>query len=190
MTTAPIQTEPGVLERIARGDSDAVRDAIEQFGALVWSLAGRVCRDRAEAEDAVQDVFISLWRSAHRYDPAIGTETTFVAVIARRRLIDRLRSRTRRDEPAALHDNIGETIPDSAEISDEARLAAAVFNEELSADQQRVLRLAIYESKTHEEIARILDMPLGTVKTHARRGMIRLRDALERRRAAGVGVGS
>lgn len=190
MTTAPIQTEPGVLERIARGDPDAVREAIEQFGALVWSLAGRVCRDRAEAEDAVQDVFISIWRSAHRYNPEVGSETTFVAVIARRRLIDRLRSRTRRDEPTELHDNVGLSVPDSTETSDEARFAAAAFNEELSADQQRVLRLAIYEGKTHEEIARILEMPLGTVKTHARRGMIRLRDAIERRRSAGVGAGS
>jgi len=186
MTTAthPTQHDSGLLRRVASGDEDAVRETMDRFGALVWSLARRMCRSRADAEDAVQEIFVSVWRSADRYDPSAASETTFVAMIARRRLIDRLRSVSRKPNPVELPEAVSSPAPvNKAELSDEARAASKAFRE-LSEDQQRVLRLSIYSGYTHEQIAGALELPLGTVKTHARRGMIRLRDIVKQRDGA------
>ena len=87
----PAVTDPPILTRVARGDSAAVRECIDRYGGLVWSLARRFFANTADAEDATQDVFIHLWKSAGAYDPAIASEAVFVTTIARRRLIDGLR---------------------------------------------------------------------------------------------------
>jgi RNA polymerase sigma-70 factor (ECF subfamily) len=97
-----------ILVRIAQGDRAAVRDCLDRHGGLVWSLARRLCPDPADLEDAVQEIFIDLWSAARRYDPAVAAESTFVAMIARRRLIDRRRRAARgpdhRPLPEALVD--------------------------------------------------------------------------------------
>src|SRR5260370_2342586 len=80
-----------VLARVAEGDARAVRECIDQFGGLVWAIARRFTRNRADAEDAVQEIFTDIWRSSGRFDPAQGSEKVFVTTIARRRLIDRWR---------------------------------------------------------------------------------------------------
>ena len=105
---------PSILERVARGDPGAPAACIERFRGLVWSLARRLCANASDAEDAVQEIFIDVWKSASRFDPAIASETTFVAMIARRRLIDRGRRRMRRPEVP----QIAETVADSAERVD------------------------------------------------------------------------
>lgn len=171
-----------VLERVAAGDQRAVQECIDAYGGLVWSLARRFFRDTAEAEDAVQDVFVSLWKTAHRFDPKVASEATFVAMVARRRLIDRLRTRTRHPDSALESTELPTSRPERAETSDEARWALEAFAE-LGDDQQRVLRMAIHHGLSHERIAESTGMPLGTVKTHIRRGLIRVREVLEERRA-------
>ena len=88
-----------VLPRIAAGDPAAVADCIARYGGLVWSLARRFLGNMTDAEDAVQDVFIELWKNAARYDPGLASEPTYITMIARRRLIDRKR-RTGRVPPA------------------------------------------------------------------------------------------
>ena len=90
-----------ILARVASGDANAVRECIDEFGGLVWAIARRMARTRADAEDAVQEIFIDVWKSAGRFDPAQGSEKVFVSTIARRRLIDRLR-RTKMNH---LHDS-------------------------------------------------------------------------------------
>ena len=77
------------LQRVADGDGDAIKICIDAYGSIVWSLARRMTTNNEEAEDAVQEIFIDLWKSAERFDPQQGSEVTFVAMIARRRLIDR-----------------------------------------------------------------------------------------------------
>jgi RNA polymerase sigma factor (sigma-70 family) len=127
----------------------------------------------------VQEIFIDVWKSASRFDPAIASETTFVAMIARRRLIDRGRRRMRRPEVP----QIAETLADSAERidrSDSAEqqgIAQRAFAQ-LRPEQQQVLQLAIHHGCSHEQIATATGMPLGTVKTHARRGLIKIRQIL------------
>lgn len=169
-----------VLQRVAAGDPAAVRECLDRFGALVWSLARRLTP--TEAEDAVQDVFVALWKSAGRFDPAVASETTFVAMVARRRLIERARARGRQTIPEALTDSAAsvERLP-KVELGEEAALAASVI-ETLSAEQQRVLRLSIYQGLSHEQVSQSTGLPLGTVKTHIRRGLMRVRDALETER--------
>ena len=162
----------------------AMQECIDQYGGLVWSLARRLSVDPAEAEDGVQDVFIELWKHAERFDPNVASETTFVAMIARRRLIDRQRSRTARQS----HVRTASELPEPAsppedpapERSDEAGRAAEAMRQ-LSPDQQRVLTLAIQYGLTHQQIAAHTSLPLGTVKTHARRGLMKVREILESR---------
>jgi RNA polymerase sigma-70 factor (ECF subfamily) len=159
----------------------AVQACIDEYGGLIWSLARRLCASPAEAEDAVQEVFIALWQNAEKYDETKGTEVTFVAMIARRRLIDSGRKHQRRQR---LIEEAGtQARPEPIDTrqrlaqAEEARQAAEAM-ERLSEDQQRVLKLAIHQGLTHEEIANTTGLPLGTVKTHARRGLIRVRELL------------
>ena len=175
----PGHTE-AVLARAAAGDAAAVEACLERFGGLVWSLARRFCRNAADAEDAVQEIFIELWRSAGRYDAAVASEATFVAMIARRRLIDRHRRRLRQPDLQPLP----ELLPLQAEGAhtrieqqpDVQRAARALLT--LRPEQQQVLRLSVYGGLSHSEIAEATGLPLGTVKTHVRRGLIQLRESL------------
>ena len=80
-------SENRILNRIAAGDPDAVQECLDQFGGLVWSLARRLTSSESDAEDAVQEIFVEIWRKAERYDPSIASESTFIAMLARRRLI-------------------------------------------------------------------------------------------------------
>ncbi len=175
-----------ILHRIAAGDPTAVSECMERFGGLVWSVVRRYCASPGDAEDAVQEIFIDLWRSAARYDESIASETTFVAMIARRRLIDRNRKKARRPETSMVPETLaiaapGEIDADVASMSEEAKIAHEAMRQ-LRPEQQRVLQLSIFHGVSHEQIARSTGLPLGTVKTHARRGLIRIRELLEESR--------
>jgi RNA polymerase sigma factor (sigma-70 family) len=175
-----LSSNGGLLENVASGDPSAVRACIDRFGGLVWSLARRLTSSDAEAEDAVQEIFIELWKHAGRYDANVASETAFVAMIARRRLIDRRRKRDRQLDKTPLGDfDVGSPVraEGTAAMGDEVGKASRAF-EQLSEEQRRVLSLSIYHGLSHEKISRSLDMPLGTVKTHARRGLIRIREML------------
>ncbi len=173
-----MQNEPQpLLHRVATGDPLAVRACIERFGRLVWSIARRFSLTHAEAEDAVQDVFVDLWRSASRYDASLSSEAAFVAVIARRRLLDRRRQRVRRLDTEPLAENPLAASGQSAEICGEAVLAAKALAQ-LRPEQRTVLLLSACQGLSHDEIAAHTGLPLGTVKAHARRGLIRVRELL------------
>ena len=166
-----------ILERVARGDQRAVRECIEEFGGLVWAIARRMTRSRADAEDAVQEIFIDVWRSAARFDPAQGSEKVFISTIARRRLIDRIRRgrmNAMMDGEEALEDPRFAEHGNQGEIRVEAERAAAVVAR-LRPEQRRVLSMGLLEGLTHSEIATATGMPLGTVKTQMRRGLIQVR---------------
>ena len=170
----------GILKRIAAGDSAAVDECLQQYGGLVWSLARRFSTDHAESEDAVQEVFIDVWRSAHRFDEARGSEATFISTIARRRLIDRHRKRSRQVDTAVM---VEESLPAEEDGKDQLVIAEDVAQarqalEQLRTEERRVLELSIYQGLSQSKIAETTQMPLGTVKTHARRGLIRLREML------------
>lgn len=175
----PVTGTDCVLPRIAAGDPAAVPDCITRYGGLVWSLARRFLGNSSDAEDAVQDVFIELWKNAARYDPLRSSESTYITMIARRRLIDRKRRAGRAPPPQSLPDEATAAREGTTriEIEDEAAKAAAVLNE-LREDERRVIQMAVYQGLTHEEIAAATGLPVGTVKTHIRRGLIRVRERL------------
>jgi RNA polymerase sigma factor (sigma-70 family) len=166
-----------ILERVARGDQKAVRECIDEFGGLVWAIARRMTRSRADAEDAVQEIFIDVWRSAARFDSAQGSEKVFISTIARRRLIDRIRRgrmNAMMDGEEALEDPRFAEHGNHGEIRAEAERAAAVVAR-LRPEQRKVLSMGLLEGLTHSEIATATGMPLGTVKTQMRRGLIQVR---------------
>jgi RNA polymerase sigma-70 factor (ECF subfamily) len=172
-----------LLERVGEGDTQAVAECIDRFGGLVWSLARKLIGNPADAEDAVQEVFIGLWKNAARYDPAVASETTFVTMIARRRLIDRWRKSGRRPNgDAADVDDVPvpalATEHHQVELAEEAARATEAIKQ-LRPEQRQVLNLAVCEGWSHQLIADRLCLPLGTVKTHVRRGLMRVRGLLE-----------
>jgi RNA polymerase sigma-70 factor (ECF subfamily) len=172
-----VDSPPSILKRVAIGDPAAVRDCIERYGALVWSIARRLSPTQSEAEDAVQDVFVDLWRSASRFDETISSEAAFIAVIARRRLLDRRRARARRPDAEPLSETPLVSNAQSAEICAEAGLAQKALAQ-LRPEQRTVLLLSACQGLSHDEIATQTGLPLGTVKAHARRGLLRIRELL------------
>jgi RNA polymerase sigma-70 factor (ECF subfamily) len=171
---------PSVLQRIASGDAAAVRECIDQFGGLVWSLARRLSRTPADAEDATQEIFLDIWRSAGRFDATQGSDKVFIAMIARRRLIDRLRKISSEPpmDPVEVLDSVAWLDPGVAsETSVEAEQAARALME-LRPEQRQVLELGLLHGLSQSEIAARLEMPLGTVKSFMRRGLMKVREYL------------
>ncbi|HMS42018.1 MAG TPA: sigma-70 family RNA polymerase sigma factor [Pyrinomonadaceae bacterium] len=169
-----------ILNRIADGDKTAVEECLDKFGGLVWSLARRMCPNTDDAEDAVQEIFIDVWKNAARFDEVQASEATFIAMIARRRLIDRLRKNQRQPNVDSFEDILVEPSKNSNEMmqtSIEAKQAAEALKH-LRPEQRQILQLSIVQGFSHQEIANALDMPLGTVKTHARRGILQVREVL------------
>lgn len=174
--------EQTLLGRVAAGDAAAVRACIAEHGPLVWSVARRFSASSAEAEDAAQDIFIELWKHAGRFDPGQASERTFVAMIARRRMIDRLRAAQRRPALKPMPEAMAGDEHATLERSAEAMLAASALAT-LDPKQRRVLSLAIGQGMTHGEIAEALSMPLGTVKSLVRRALVAVRKRLLAERA-------
>ncbi|MBN2560994.1 MAG: sigma-70 family RNA polymerase sigma factor [Phycisphaerae bacterium] len=179
-----------LLQRVGEGDTRAVAECIDRFGGLVWSLARKLIGNPAEAEDAVQEVSIALWKDASRFDPSVASEITFVTMIARRRLIDRWRKIGRRPNGDATDVDVvpiqaEEDEHSQVELAEEAARATETINL-LRPKQREVLNLAVCEGWSHQLIADRLCMPLGTVKTHVRRGLVRVRELLQAESGAGA----
>ena len=170
-----------ILHQVAKGDGAAVQACIDTYGALVWSLARRLLPEPHEAEDAVQEIFTEIWRTAHRFDESRASEATFVAMVARRRIIDRARRRSRAPDLAPLSPEHQDLHDTNAEMKVESGAETALATKllaRLGEDQRRVLTLIVGQGLSHRQVADKLGMPLGSVKTHARRGLLRMRELL------------
>ncbi len=174
-----------ILERIASGEQAAVSECLARHGGLVWSMAQRFARRREDAEDAVQEIFLEVWKTAERYDPTLGSETVFISTIARRRLIDRLRRAARSGDTLPLEPEqapVGDQPSDSVETCEEAAIARQELGK-LPDDQRRAIELAVCQGLTHAEVAQTTGLPLGTVKTYIRRGLQKVQKSLAARSA-------
>ena len=169
-----------ILQRVADGDAAAVDECLGQYNCLVWSLARRICPRHEDAEDAVQEIFVEIWRKADKFDPDVASEATYITMIARRRLIDKYRRRSRDLDTTTLTEELVTGTTDHEEqidISDEAERARR-YMQQLRPEERQVLEMSIDDGMSQTQIAEATNLPLGTVKTHERRGLIRLRELL------------
>jgi RNA polymerase sigma factor (sigma-70 family) len=169
-----------ILRRIAAKDKSAVEECINVYGGLVWALVRKMCPNKEEVEDIVQEIFIDIWKNAERFNEAQASEATFIAMIARRRLIDRFRKIKRRIPVEAIEDLITEpskNFSDQMHNCIEAKKVLEAFAL-LRPEQKKVLHLSIFYGLSHQEISELTRMPIGTVKSHARRGLMKVREIL------------
>jgi RNA polymerase sigma-70 factor (ECF subfamily) len=178
------QSIVSILERVAAQDPTSFHECVEKYGGLVWSLARRFTPNHADAEDATQEIFLDLWQKADRWDRSKSSEVTFVTMLARRKLIDRFRKSNRSIEWSSLGDDSSADLPSSSiassvEILDESEKATRCLGK-LGEKQREVIRLSIHQGLSHSKISERLEMPIGTVKTYARRSLLELRECMER----------
>ena len=170
-----------LLRRAGRGDQAAFADLYDALSPLVHGVVLKVVRDPAQSEEVAQEVFVELWRLAARFDETRGSVTSWVATVAHRRAIDRVRSeQSSRDRVARQVSNIARDYDDvSEEVEskfDRVRVRRAL--ERLTGVQREAVELAYFGGHTYREVAVLLEVAEGTVKTRIRDGMIRLRDEL------------
>lgn len=164
------------------GEEGALRAVYERYGPAVLRVVSASLASRADAEDVVQTTFVTAWRSRESFDPAKGSLLVWLLTIARRRAIDVLRSRGRDEHVVRVLYRTNGGAADDEPVRPERVVDRMVVLEaigELPPQQQRVLLLAFYDDLTHEQIAATTGLPLGTVKSHLRRGMARLRQRWE-----------
>jgi len=173
-----------LMLKIAQGDRAAFGILYDRFATPLYSLALRMLADEAEAQDMLQEIFLSIWNNAPSFRPERGMAFPWVVSQLRNRIIDRLRSKRRRGELtenyAADLEPSGSAAPSSAEnveTGERAQKVRSALNQ-LDEGQREVLHLAFFEGLTQSEIAEKLEEPLGTIKARATRGMARLRAVL------------
>jgi RNA polymerase sigma-70 factor (ECF subfamily) len=167
-----------LLGRIAGRDSTAFELLYRRYARPVYGLALRLLGDRGRAEDAVQETFTSIWRSASRYRPERGPGAPWLYAIARNAIVDRARARR---EPLAEHPDAPSGEPGPPEQAEHAELSWRVHRAltDIPEHERTVLELAYWSGLSQSEIASFLDIPLGTVKTRTRSGLARLATLLE-----------
>jgi RNA polymerase sigma-70 factor (ECF subfamily) len=172
-----------LMSRVASGDEAAIAELYDRFGALVFKASRQVLNSRAEAEDAAQEVFVRLWKTADRFDPRRARLVTWVMLIARRHLIDRLRRKVSRPEVLGLEAETETSMAGQANavqpaVPAEENSALRARIDELPALQREVIERTYIRGFTLREVSEQLNAPLGTVKSALSRGLTRLRDRL------------
>jgi RNA polymerase sigma-70 factor (ECF subfamily) len=179
---APVPSAEELLRRVAAGDEAAFAGLYDLVAGPVLGLATRVLRDRAQAEEVAQEVLVEVWRKAARYAPERGSALSWVLTVAHRRAVDRVRAHQaglERDERAARMD-VRRPFDEVSEstLAGLDRLRVRQCLAELTELQRESIVLAYYNGYTYPEVAEVLKVAPGTVKTRIRDGLIRLRDCL------------
>ena len=179
--TAPALNDD-LLERVAQGDQAAFAELYDNMAPRVLGLVKRLLRDHAQSEEVTQEIFLEVWQSATRYDSSKGAAVGWIMTMAHRRAVDRVRaSQASRDRDVKIgirdfnpvYDNVSQTVETRIEHE---RVEKAMLR--LTELQRQAVSLAYYGGYSHSEVAELLSVPIGTVKTRVRDGMIRLRDEL------------
>lgn len=172
-----------LLHAVGRGDSAAFERLYRETSSRLFGVCLRLLPERSEAEDVLQEVYTTVWRKAGQFDASRASAITWLAMIARNKAIDRLRTQPNaRRAPMELIDEVADTTPSPAaqvESADEhERLRQCM--DELDARRRSLIRTAFFDGSTYEELAQRTGSPLGSVKSWIRRGLIQLRACLER----------
>ncbi|MEU1020280.1 sigma-70 family RNA polymerase sigma factor [Streptomyces sp. NPDC005900] len=171
-----------LVARVARGDQEAFPGVYDAVAGPVLGVVRGVLRDHAQSEEVAQEVLVEVWRTAPRYRPGLGTAMNWVLTLAHRRAVDRVRSveaASAREHKAALlsrtpeFDEVSEQVETHLEREQVRRCLRS-----LTEVQRQSVTLAYYRGLTYRQVAELLALPLGTVKTRLRDGLIRLRDCL------------
>jgi RNA polymerase sigma-70 factor (ECF subfamily) len=172
-----------LMQRVCANEEAAMAELYDRFGALVYRMAVQAMPSRAEAEDAVQEVFVRLWRTAERYDPTRAALVTWVMLISRRHLVDRLRRARARVKAGSLDMSESSPLPLPAEegaapkIERDERFAALMKKVDALPELQRaVVKRAYLGGQTLRQIGEELQTPIGTVKSALSRALVRLRE--------------
>ncbi len=175
-------TPDELLGRVADGDRAAFAELYDQTGARVLGLIKRLLKDHSQSEEVTQEVFLEIWQTATRFDPAKGSASSWMLTMAHRRAVDRVRaSQSSRDRDTKIGIRDFETSYDSVTEQVEIRIEHERVERalgRLTELQRQAVQLAYYGGYTHNEVSQMLHVPIGTVKTRLRDGMIRLRDEL------------
>ena len=174
----PEATDGDLLVRVADRDHEAFELLYQRYVRSVFGLALRRLRDRQRAEDAVQETFTAVWRSAASYRPERGPAAPWLYAVARNAIVDRLRART---EPAADPPDVASPEPGPPDQAESSFVSWRVHRalEELPEKEREVVELAYWSGLSQSEVAEYLHIPLGTVKTRTRSALARLADVLE-----------
>jgi len=174
-----------LLQRIVARDGAAIRDLFDLYGKLLFGVIMRILRSRPDAEEVLQEVFVRVWTSADLYDENLGAPVPWLVHLARNRAIDRLRARRSRGEGAPLPPGVrgvgtaAGLMPEVVGLDVETRQTVHGALAVLPSEQRALIEAAFFEGYTHSELANRFGLPLGTVKTRIRAGMIALRQHLE-----------
>lgn len=171
-----------LIRRAAELDADAFEVLYERHHVLAFSFAARIVGSRDQAQEVAQEAFLDLWREAGRYDPRRGLVRTWLMSMVHHRGIDLVRRRSSRErlqaEAALLPQPAASDVTSAQAYAHDEAQAVRVALQGLPEDQRRVIELAFYGGWTQSQIAEMLKLPLGTVKSRARLGLLKLRDAL------------
>ncbi|MDR3456559.1 MAG: sigma-70 family RNA polymerase sigma factor [Verrucomicrobiae bacterium] len=171
-----------LISRMAAGDQGALADFYDRFSPTLFGLALRILKDEVESEDVLQDAFLYIWNKASTYNPELSSPFSWSVMIVRNKAIDRLRSRQRVEKiierATAEFSHAADFDAQSAEepFFREQRGIVRSALTRLPEEQRQALNLAFFGGLTHEEIAKQLNTPAGTIKSRIRRGLIDLRD--------------
>jgi RNA polymerase sigma-70 factor (ECF subfamily) len=172
------------LARVAGGDRAALQIVYQAAAAKLFGVCLRILNDRSEAEDVLQEVYVTVWRKAASFDPARASPITWLVAIARNRSIDRLRAAaaSRRMDPIDAAEAVRDPAPAAVELVEAAQQSSrlTLCLEQLESRQSAAIRSAFLDGNTYEELAERMQVPLGTMKSWIRRGLMKLRDCLER----------
>lgn len=171
------------LGRVAAGDRRAFYDVYQRSSAKLYGICCRILGEGQDAEDALQEAFVNVWRRAGRFDPARASPITWLAAIARNAAIDRLRARGSRSfAPIDEAGDVADDTPNAEQIAladaEGAQLAGCLA--ELPAREAGFIRAAFLEGASYPELAQRAGEPLGTVKSRIRRALLKLRDCMSR----------
>lgn len=171
-----------LLERVAGGDRGALPVLYNRTSAKLYGICLRLLGNEAEAEDALQDAYVTVWRNAARFDPAKASPITWLAVVARNKAIDRLRRRKVSTEQIDSAADVADDSPTAFDLvqrdQDAARLSGCL--DELEEKARAMIRAAFLDGASYPELAKREGVPLGTMKSWIRRGLLRLRGCLDR----------